>query len=196
MAKANKKPQSNELERSTAGRIDYAAIDLLVLDVDGVLTDGGITLGSDGDEIKSFNARDGAGMKYWKRLGKKLAIISGRGSAAVIRRAKELDVDIVRLNVKNKLPVFEDILAELSVSAQCAAVVGDDLTDIPVMLECGYAVAVADAVEEVRQVAVHITDRPGGAGAVREVIELILKGSGLWERILERYLPVIGEPHK
>ncbi len=167
----------------------YDKIELLVLDVDGVLTDGRITLTPNGDEIKTFHARDGAGMKYWKRAGKKLAIISGRGSQAVTRRAKDLNVDMVRLNVKTKLPVLEEVLAELDVSAERTAVIGDDLTDIPMMQHSGLAITVADAADEVRQIAAMVTTRPGGFGAVREAIEVMLKGAGLWERILQRYLP-------
>lgn len=168
--------------------VDYGRIELLVLDVDGVLTDGLITLTGEGDEIKSFHVRDGAGMKYWKRAGGKLAIITGRGSPAVTRRAKELDVDLVRMHAKDKLPVLGEILDELGIAPEAAAVVGDDLTDIPLMRTCGFAVAVADAVEEVKQRAAHVTTAPGGRGAVREVIELILKGSGRWDRIMARYV--------
>lgn len=172
---------------------DFAKIDLLVLDVDGVLTDGRVTLTGEGDEIKSFHVRDGAGMKYWKRAGGKLAVITGRNSPAVTRRAKELDVDVVRMNAKIKLPVLEEILDELGVAAGRTAVMGDDLTDIPLMRHCGFSVAVADAAEEVRQRADYVTETPGGHGAVREVIELILKGSGRWEQIMARYIEGEGE---
>ena len=168
---------------------DYGKIELLVLDVDGVLTDGRIMLTGDGDEIKSFHVRDGSGMKYWKRVGKKLALISGRGAPAVSRRAKELDVDVVRLNAKNKLPVYQEVLAELGVAPDRVAAIGDDLTDIPILRNCGLPVAVADAADEVKATAAIVTALPGGQGAVREVIEMILKAAGLWDRILARYLP-------
>ena len=168
--------------------IDYAKIDLLVLDVDGVLTDGRITLTGDGDEIKSFHVRDGSGMKLWKREGRKLAIITGRGSTVVSRRAKELDVDICRLNVHDKLPVFTQVLEELDVSASRTAVMGDDLTDMPMMCVAGFSAAVADAPDEVKQAARYVTASTGGAGAVREVIELIFKEAGLWDGIVARYL--------
>ncbi|MDY6913020.1 MAG: HAD hydrolase family protein [Planctomycetota bacterium] len=164
-------------------------IELLVLDVDGVLTDGRIVLTSTGQEIKAFNARDGSGMKYWKRVGGKLAIISGRGSQAVIRRAEELDVDICRLDIRRKAPVYEEVLAELGMTNEQTAVVGDDLADLPMMQRCALPIAVADAVQEVRSAAAYVTEAPGGGGAVREVIELILKGSGRWDQILARYLP-------
>lgn len=164
-------------------------IRLLALDVDGVLTDGRIILSPAGEETKVFNARDGAGMKYWKRAGGKLAIVSGRGSAAVEIRAEELAVDAVRLNAKDKLPALEEVLAELGVPAERTAAVGDDLTDIPVLRRCGFAVTTPDAPEEVRAVADYVTRLGGGAGCVREVIELLLKRSGKWNDILSRYFP-------
>lgn len=169
--------------------IDYARIALLVLDVDGVLTDGRIVLTAAGEEIKAFHARDGAGMKYFKRAGGKLAIISGRGSPAVLRRAEELGVDAVRLNAKRKLPVYREVLAELGMTADRTAVVGDDLTDLPLLRHCALPIAPADAVAEVRAAAAYVTAARGGAGCVREVVERILKKAGTWEGILARYLP-------
>lgn len=166
----------------------FEKIELLVLDVDGVLTDGRIILTGDGREAKAFNVHDGAGMKYWKRAGGKLAFLSGRGGPAVEQRARELDVDVVRLNAKRKGPVFDEILAGLGISAECTAAVGDDLTDLPVLRRAGLAVAVADAVEQVRDCAEYVTRAPGGGGAVREVVELILKRAGKWDAIMQRYL--------
>ncbi|HAU39226.1 MAG TPA: phenylphosphate carboxylase subunit delta [Phycisphaerales bacterium] len=168
-------------------RIDYSRIELLVLDVDGVMTDGRITLTPAGEEIKSFHVRDGSGMKYWQRVGKKIAILTGRGSPAVLRRAEDLGVDVVRLNCKDKLPAYEQVLAELGVSDDQTAVVGDDLPDLPLVRRAALGVATADAVEELRREADHVTQLPGGEGCVREVIELILKRSGLWQKVLERY---------
>ena len=177
------------------GEIDYSRIELLVLDVDGVLTDGRIVLTPAGEEIKAFHVRDGAGMKYFKRAGGRLAIITGRGSPAVEARAAELDVDAVRLNAKIKLPAYEEVLAELGMSEQQTAVVGDDLTDLPLLRRCALPVAVGDAAAEVREAAAHVTRASGGAGAVREVVELILKRSGRWERIMARYLADPAEPN-
>lgn len=173
--------------------IDFAAIELLVLDVDGVLTDGRIMLTGDGDEIKCFDVSDGAGMKYWKRAGGKLAIISGRGSPAVTRRAKELDVDIVRLNAKDKLPVYKDVLAELGISADHVAAMGDDLPDIPILRNCAFPITVAGAPQEVKDVAAFVTQKRGGEGAVREAVEMILKGAGLWGKIMARYIGDAGD---
>jgi 3-deoxy-D-manno-octulosonate 8-phosphate phosphatase (KDO 8-P phosphatase) len=172
---------------------DLPPIDLLVLDVDGVMTDGRVVLSDSGDEIKAFNVRDGAGMRYWKRAGKKLAIITGRSSAAVTRRAKELDVDAVRLNAKDKLPACEEVLRELGASWERTAVLGDDLPDLPLLLRCGFPVAVGDAVAEVKQRAAYVTRSAGGEGCVREVIEMLLKSAGLWDGIMARYLPREGE---
>jgi 3-deoxy-D-manno-octulosonate 8-phosphate phosphatase (KDO 8-P phosphatase) len=127
-------------------------------------------------------------MKYWKRAGKKLAIISGRGSSAVTHRARELDIDVVRLNIKDKRPALEEILAELDLTLEQTAVMGDDLPDLPMLRACGFPVAVADAVEELKAAACYVTKLPGGCGCVRETIELILKQSGRWDEIMARYL--------
>lgn len=169
--------------------IDYEKIDLLVLDVDGVLTDGRIVLTPGGEEIKSFHARDGAGMRLWRRAGGKLAIISGRSSQAVTIRAADLDVDAVRLGAKQKLAAYREVLSELGASEDRTAVVGDDLMELPLMARCAFPVAVADAAMEVREAAAYVTKLPGGCGAVREVIELILKKAGRWDLVVRRYLP-------
>ena len=169
-----------------ANRESLGRIELLVLDVDGVLTDGRITLSGKGEEVKTFNVRDGAGMKYWKRAGGKLAVISGRGSPAVTRRAEELDVDAVRLNAKDKLPAFEEVLSQLNLTGEQTAFIGDDLTDIPLALRCAFSAAVADAANELKEVVSYVTEAPGGGGCAREVIEMILKATGKWRGILAR----------
>ena len=166
-----------------------ADIDLLVLDVDGVLTDGRITLDARGEETKSFHVRDGSGMKYWMRAGRALALLSGRGSPAVVRRAEELGIELVRLSAKHKRPPLDELIAAAGTTAARTAAMGDDLTDLPVLRHVGFGVAVADAADELRAAADYVTARPGGAGAVREVIELLLRRAGLWETILERYRP-------
>ncbi len=171
----------------TVPAVDFNKIELLVLDVDGVLTDGRIRLTDSGEEIKAFHVRDGSGMKYWSRVGKKLAIISGRSSQAVIRRAEELGVDFVRLGCKDKLPAYEEALEHFGLADEQVAVLGDDLTDLPAMWRCAFPVAVADAAIETREAAAYVTKVPGGSGVAREVIELILKETGQWERIMERY---------
>ena len=168
--------------------INFNDIELLVLDVDGVLTDGGIIYCSCGAELKQFHVRDGSGMKYWTRTGRKLAIITGRGGAAVERRAEELGVHAIRTGAKDKKPLFDDMLAELGVAPENAAVVGDDLTDLPLLRACGFPVAVADAAEDLLPYAAYVTTTPGGRGAAREVIEHILKSAGDWPTIVRRYL--------
>ena len=178
------------------GEIDYARIDTLVLDVDGVLTDGRITRTAGGEEVTSFHVRDGSGLKYWKRAGGKLAILSGRDSQAVLRRADELGVDAVRVNAKDKLPALEALLAELGSTPERTAAIGDDLTDVPMLRRCGFSAAAADAVEEVRRVADYVTQAPGGHGCVREVIERILKRGGKWKTILSRSFPSGQEPRE
>lgn len=162
-------------------------IELLVLDVDGVLTDGRIVLDADGRESKRFHVRDGSGIKYWQRVGKRVAIISGRSSPAVLARAAELGVAHVRQNAKRKLPAYESILNELGLTDARTAVMGDDLPDLPLMRRCAFAIAPADAAEEVRRAAALVTQRPGGNGAVREAIEHMLKHTGLWDEVLKRY---------
>jgi len=173
---------------------DLTGIKLLVLDVDGVMTDGRIMLAPNGDEIKVFHVRDGAGMKYWKRAGGKLAVITGRGSPAVLKRAEELDVDFVRLNAKDKLPALNDAMAQLKLTPEQVAIIGDDLTDVPMARICGFSAAVGDAADELKEVASYTTSLPGGGGCVREVIELILKAAGKWPDILKRYFPDNEEP--
>ena len=163
-------------------------IELLVMDVDGVLTTGEVILDGDGRELKRFHVLDGAGIKYFQRVNKQVAIISGRHCQAVDVRAKELGIDIVIQDAKDKLPVYHELLDRLGLNTGQTAVMGDDLTDLPMMRTCGLAIAPANAVEMVRQAASLVTTAAGGAGAVREAIEILLKGAGLWEQILARYV--------
>ncbi len=165
------------------------AIELLVLDVDGVLTDGCLVIHSDGAESKSFHTLDGHGIRMWQRAGLKVALLSGRYSASTQWRADELQIPYVLQDCHFKLPALEQLLHELNLKAENAAYVGDDLPDLPVMRFVGFAVAVANAVDEVKEHADYVTICPGGRGAVREVIEHILKNSGRWQTLMERYLP-------
>ena len=165
------------------GATEPANIRLLVLDVDGVLTDGRIHMGPDGAETKVFNVRDGWGIKLWRNSGRRVAIISGRASPAVGRRAFELGVDTLRQGADDKLPAYQSVLKEMGLSAEQADVMGDDLPDLPLLRSCGYSLAPCDAVEEVRAVARHVTALGGGAGCVRAAIEHLLKLSGEWESL-------------
>ena len=162
-------------------------IEVLVLDVDGVLTDGAIIYGDSGVELKAFHVRDGSGLKIWSRMGKQAAIVTGRASKIVERRALELGIGLVFQSVEDKLEAFEQILSGARLRAEQACFVGDDLPDLPILVRCGLAVAVADACAEVRTAAHHVTRAPGGRGAVREVIEVILEVQGLWQGIVERF---------
>jgi 3-deoxy-D-manno-octulosonate 8-phosphate phosphatase (KDO 8-P phosphatase) len=168
---------------------DLAKIKMLALDVDGVLTDGALIINADGSESKFFNSLDGHGIRMWQRAGLKVALISGRASAPTKLRAEQLQIEYVFQDCHYKLPVVEQLLDKLGLSPENMAFVGDDLTDMPVIRYVGFGVAVANAVDEVKQCADYVTTRPGGSGAVREVIEYILKNSGRWQELMKRYLP-------
>jgi 3-deoxy-D-manno-octulosonate 8-phosphate phosphatase (KDO 8-P phosphatase) len=163
-------------------------IKLLLMDCDGVLTDGRLWLLENGDEHKSFNTHDGLGLSLFHRAGLRSGIITGRTSTAVTRRAGELGIEFVRQGDPEKIAAFEQVLQQAGVDENEVAFVGDDLTDIPIMQRAELAVAVADAVAETRSVAHYITRARGGRGAVREVIELILKSQGRWAEVTEGYL--------
>ena len=162
-------------------------IELILSDVDGVLTDGGIWYDNQGVELKGFHIRDGLGIKLWQRAGFRFGLLTARTSHIVKLRASELGIDLVRQGFENKLPAALDILRELHLSPEQACYIGDDLTDLPVIAHLGLGVAVADAVAEVRAAANHITIAPGGRGAVREVIELVLKEKNRWEDVIQRF---------
>ena len=166
---------------------DFATIKLLLLDVDGVMTDGRITYDNDGGELKSFDVKDGHGLKLLQRAGIKIGIITGRQSAVVARRAAELGIELVYQGAKDKLVPFNEILEKLRISAEEVAYVGDDVVDLPVMRRVGFAVTVADAVEDVKPFADLVTTRDGGRGAVREVCDFLLKKSGRWDAVASRY---------
>jgi 3-deoxy-D-manno-octulosonate 8-phosphate phosphatase (KDO 8-P phosphatase) len=173
--------EQEEVERRAAG------VRLLLLDCDGVLTDGRITLVEGGDEQKSFHTRDGHGLVLLHRAGLRSGIISGRSSRIVAARAADLGVAYVRQGALDKLEVFEELLDEAGVGPSEVAYVGDDVVDVPLMRRSGLAVAVADATEDTREAAHYVTRLPGGFGAVREVCELILKAQGRWDELMKRY---------
>jgi 3-deoxy-D-manno-octulosonate 8-phosphate phosphatase (KDO 8-P phosphatase) len=160
---------------------------LLMMDVDGVLTDGRIIQDGHGHELKVFDVKDGHGIVMAHRAKLRTALISGRESETITRRAEELGIELVFQKIWNKLEVYEKILVDTELTHDEVAYIGDDLIDIPLLRRVGLAVAVADAVDEVKAAAHLITQRPGGQGAVREVIELILRAQGHWDSLLERY---------
>jgi 3-deoxy-D-manno-octulosonate 8-phosphate phosphatase (KDO 8-P phosphatase) len=165
-----------------------ACVRLLLLDCDGVLTDGRITPVEGGEELKSFHTHDGHGLVMLHRAGLRSGIISGRTSRLVELRANDLGISFVRQGALNKIEVFESLLAEAGIEPEGVAYVGDDVVDIPLMRRCGLGIAVADATPDTRDAAHHVTRLPGGHGAVREVCELILKAQGRWDELMKRYL--------
>ncbi|MBI4343863.1 MAG: HAD hydrolase family protein [Candidatus Omnitrophica bacterium] len=159
----------------------------LIADVDGVLTDGRIVYAEYGDELKFFDVQDGAGLVFWHRAGLRSAIITARTSKLMKRRAKELRVDALIQGKLMKLPVYEQLLKKWRLSDEQVCVIGDDLMELPMLKRAGLAVCVPEAVEEVRLASHYVTKRPRGRGAVREVIEAVLKAKGLWDHILAQY---------
>jgi len=165
-----------------------AAIRLLLTDVDGVLTDGGVILDNQGVESKCFNIRDGLAIRLWQQAGGQAGFVTSRSSQVVKLRAAELDLEVIRQGVKDKLPEVQAIAAALKLRPEEIAYVGDDLPDVPTIRYAGLGIAVADAPEEVREAADYVTSVPGGKGAVREVVELVLKNTGQWDGAIRKYL--------
>jgi 3-deoxy-D-manno-octulosonate 8-phosphate phosphatase (KDO 8-P phosphatase) len=179
------KPKSAKISPGVTARAKK--IRVLIMDVDGVLTDGHVWLLSRRDgtasELKGFSAYDGAGLKMARAAGLRTGVITGRESTAVAQRARECEIEFVYQGRATKLGAFEDILRATGASDGEVAYVGDDLPDLPLLQRAGLAVAVANAVPEVKRAAHYVTVRPGGDGAVREVIELIVKTQGKWEEV-------------
>jgi 3-deoxy-D-manno-octulosonate 8-phosphate phosphatase (KDO 8-P phosphatase) len=165
-----------------------ANIKLAVFDVDGVLTDGTLFFGDDGQEYKGFSIKDGHGMRMLQHYGVAIAIITGRDSMVVARRMAELGIEHVLQGHREKLPAFEQLLGRLGTAAMETAYVGDDVVDIPILRRAGLAVAVQDAHPLVKRYAHWTTSSQGGRGAVREVCELILQAQGRLEQALAHYL--------
>lgn len=162
-------------------------IRLLLLDVDGVLTDGRIVYAEYGDELKFFDVQDGAGLVFWSRVGLKSAIVTARTSRLLKRRVKEMYVDFLAQGRLMKFPTYQQLLKQYRLNDAHVCVIGDDLMELPMLRRAGLAIAVANAVEEVKRASHYVTRRPGGHGAVREVIDLILKAKGLWDQVLQAY---------
>ncbi len=158
-------------------------IKLLILDVDGVLTDGSIILDNAGNELKMFHVRDGHGIKMLMKVGIKVAIISGRKSRVLERRAEELGITEVHQGILKKSAVYESLLRKYKCKDEETAFMGDDIVDIELLKRAGLSAVPADADEGVKKWAAFISTKKGGRGAVREFVELILKSSGLWDKI-------------
>ncbi len=162
-------------------------IRLLLLDVDGVLTDGTIIYDQEGQELKKFNIKDGHGIKLLQRSGVMVGILSGRKSSAVTFRAKELGIDLLFQEVLDKSKALEEILQKKKFKLEQICYMGDDLVDLPIFSRVGLAVAVMDSADDLKANAHYITLHPGGHGAVREVCDLILKVQGKWEAVTRKY---------
>jgi len=162
-------------------------IRLLLLDVDGVLTDGGITLNDAGEQTKTFHVRDGHGMKLLQRIGVRIGIITGRSSQVVEHRMRELGVDLVFQGVRDKLEPFERICSDLQLENDQVAYLGDDVVDLPILRRVGFAATVADACEEIKPYVHYVTRCAGGRGAVREICDLIIRAQGKWDEVMARY---------
>ena len=166
---------------------DPKKIELLVFDVDGVLTDGSITYTDRGEQVKSFYVRDGFAMRAADSFGLKVGVLTGRSSRALTLRVNEIGVELFVHGQNNKAIGIETMAQRAGVELDEIAYLGDDLLDLPAMVRVGYPMAVADATDEVRDVARYVTRAPGGRGAAREAIEHVLKAQGQWDAFLERF---------
>jgi len=167
-----------------------AQIKILLMDVDGTMTDGGVLLLSQADgtalEIKKFDAHDGQGLTLAHTAGLRTGCITGRESPALLRRAQEMKMEFVYMKQPTKIPAYEEILSKAGVPDSAVAYVGDDLPDLTVMRRVGLAVAVGDAVPEVKKAAHYVTKSAAGHGAIRDAVELILKSKGIWEEMIDK----------
>ena len=181
---------ARSLKISPALKKRAAQIKVLLMDVDGTMTDGSVTLLSQNDgtalEIKTFDAHDGQGLTLAHTAGLRTGCITGRESAALLRRATEMKMEFIYMKQPVKMPAYEDILRKAGVPDTAVAYVGDDLPDIPLMRRAGLAIAVGDAVPEVKSAAHYTTRAVAGHGAIREAVELILKSKGVWEAMIDK----------
>jgi 3-deoxy-D-manno-octulosonate 8-phosphate phosphatase (KDO 8-P phosphatase) len=168
-------------------RAKATQVRLLALDVDGVLTDGRIIMDHEGREIKAFDVRDGHGIKLLREAGIEVAMLTGRNSPVVQKRADDLGITWLRQGVADKVAAYAEIAREASIADEQTCFVGDELVDIPLLKRVGFPIVVADGVHEAKQWALYVTKAPGGKGAVREVCDLLLQAQGKWEEILRRY---------
>jgi 3-deoxy-D-manno-octulosonate 8-phosphate phosphatase (KDO 8-P phosphatase) len=168
-------------------RARAAKVKLLILDVDGVLTDGRIIMDHKGREIKAFDVRDGHGIKLLREAGIEVAILTGRNSPVVQKRADDLGILWVRQAVNDKVAAYQEIAHKVGIGYKETCFVGDDLVDIPLLKQVEVPIVVADGAPEAKRLALYVTQSPGGRGAVREVCDLLLQSQGKWEEVLRRY---------
>ncbi len=180
----------SSLKASAALKKRAAAIKVLLMDVDGTMTAGGVTLLSETEEtaleIKTFDAHDGQGLTLAHTAGLRTGCITGRQSSALLRRAHEMNMEFIYMKQALKMPAYEEILKRTGVPDSAVAYIGDDLPDLPIMRRAGLAVAVGNAVPEVKRVAHYTTKALAGHGAIREMVELILKSKGIWEEMIDK----------
>jgi 3-deoxy-D-manno-octulosonate 8-phosphate phosphatase (KDO 8-P phosphatase) len=165
-----------------------AKVRLFIFDVDGVLTDGSLSYGPEGELVKTFNVQDGLGIKLLQEAGIKTAIISARRTPIVLARAKDLGIEYVHQGGHDKLTPFQALLGQLGLTAEQVAFIGDDVVDLPILSRVGFAVSVPNGREEVRQIAHYVTAAGGGQGAVREACEFVLRATGNYQRIMAQFL--------
>jgi 3-deoxy-D-manno-octulosonate 8-phosphate phosphatase (KDO 8-P phosphatase) len=165
------------------------SIRVLLSDVDGIMTDGRLLFDRTGEELKSFHVRDGLGIQLWRQAGFRTAWISGRDGLVVRQRAEALGVDAVRLGVHDKLSVAKQLIDQWGVSLQEVCYIGDDLPDLPLLQEVFLPVTVADAPIEIRQACHWVLQQKGGQGAIRELVERLLRAKGCWSSLVSAYLP-------
>ncbi len=170
-----------DLEKRLAG------LELLLFDVDGILTDNGLYIAESGDLMKRFDVRDGAGLKLAQMAGLRVGLISGHDSTATARRASQLGIDICHVGVKDKIPVFESTLTETGVPRERVLYMGDDVMDLPLLTRAGVAVTVPEAPPLIRERCDFVTSKPGGFGAVRETVERVLTAMGRMDEIVQRF---------
>jgi len=163
------------------------AIELILSDVDGVLTDGGLIYDNQGIETKRFHVRDGFGVRLWQRAGGRFGLVTSRSSHLVKMRAAELDITVIRQGSQDKLAAVKELLQELQVAPERVCYIGDDLPDLAAVQYVGVGVAVADACPELQAAADYVTQRPGGHGAARETVEMILKAQRRWDDLIRTY---------
>jgi 3-deoxy-D-manno-octulosonate 8-phosphate phosphatase (KDO 8-P phosphatase) len=164
---------------------DLHALRLLVLDVDGVLTDGTVIFGAGDEELKAFHTRDGAGLALWRDAGLHTTFLTGRGGAAVARRARELRIGRIWEHVRDKSAAFDEILAHFGVAPPQVAVMGDDVPDLRILERAGFSAAPADCSPDVAARVDLVVRSPGGRGAVRDLVEHVLRGTGRWNDLLD-----------
>lgn len=165
-------------------------VKMLIMDVDGVLTDGQVLYTADGVELEAFSVRDGLGLRAAHRAGLLTAVVTGRVSGAVARRAKELGIAEVHQGVLEKVSTYEMLLRRYDLTDEAVAYIGDDLNDLPLLARAGLSAAPADAADEVKAAVTYVAMRGGGRGAVREVIDVILKAQGRWEAAMAGWGPL------